>query len=117
MQEVRRAGAAPWNSGLQPWGHSTAQRLPNFYYAWITSHVSCAGYASYGCWKVVVGIRHGCPRGVMVVAQETYGGAEEGATWGFSRRVAANARVVVELDADKKSVSARLDSLLCRPGS
>ncbi len=52
-----------------------------------------------------------------MVAQETYGGADEGAAWGFSRPVAARARVVVELDADKKSVRAGLDSLLCSPGS
>ena len=117
VRAVRPAGAALWNSGLQPWGHSTAQRLPNFYYAWVTSHVSCARYATYGCWKLDVATRHGCPRGVMVVAQETYGGADEGAAWGFSRPVAARARVVVELDADKKSVRAGLDSLLCSPGS
>jgi hypothetical protein len=112
-----RPGAAPWNSGLQPWGHSTARRLPNFYYAWVTSHVSCAGYTEDGCWKLHVATRHGCPGGVMAVAQEMYGSSDEGATWGFSRRVAARARAVVELDADKKSVRAQLDSLSCRPRS
>jgi len=114
---VRPAGAAAWNRGLQPWGHSSGRHLPGFYYAWVTGHVSCAEYASYGCWKLDVVTRHGCPRGVMVVAREMNAGADEGPIWGFSHRAAARSRVVVELDADRNGVSPRLDSVLCHPGS
>jgi hypothetical protein len=114
---VRLAGAAVWNRGLQPWGHSAARHLPNFYYAWVSGHVSCAAYATYGCWKVDVVTRHGCPRGVMVVAREMNGSADDGPIWGFSHRVAARSHVVVELDADRNRVSLRLGSVLCHPGS
>ncbi len=114
---LARPGAAPWNSGLQPLGRSTGRHLPGFYYAWLTSHVSCAEYATYGCWKLDVVTRHGCPNGVVVVAKEVNGGTVEGTTWGIGPRAAARARVAVELDADRKNVTPRLDSLFCRPHS
>jgi hypothetical protein len=114
---VRPAGAAPWNRGLQPLGHSTGRHLPGFYYAWVTSHVSCARYATYGCWKLDVVTRHGCPNGLVVVAQEMNGGTVEGTTWGIGPRARSRARVVVELDADRKNVRPQLDSLFCRPRS
>ncbi|HEY7422155.1 MAG TPA: hypothetical protein VH541_09090 [Gaiellaceae bacterium] len=98
-------------------GHSTGRHLPGFYYAWVTSRVSCAEYATYGCWKLDVVARRGCPSGVVVVAQEVEGGSNVGTSWGVGPRAGARARVVVELDADRKNVTPRLDSVFCRPRS
>jgi hypothetical protein len=108
-------GDAPWNRGLQPFGRSTGRRLPNFYYGPLHTHVSCPAYATYGCWKVEVVTRHACPHGVMVVVEETRNGGSEGASWGFSRRLAARTRTVVEVDRDQPGVSGRINSVLCTP--
>jgi len=104
----------PWHRGLQPSGYSTRRRrLPKFYYQWLHPGYSCALSATYGCWKVAVSTRDGCPHGVMVVVEETQNGASVGATFGISRPLAPRARGVVELDKDQGSVGAQVDSMLC----
>lgn len=106
--------AAPWNRGLQYSGHPTRRHLPNFYYRWLRGRSSCARFATYGCWKVKVVTRHGCPHGLMMVVDETKGGADVGVTWAFSRPLAARTSTIVEVDADQSDVSSRVDSMLCK---
>lgn len=112
---LHRQAAEPWNRGLRPWKPAHPRSLPSFYYQWIRhTNSSCARYASYGCWKLKVVTRHGCPHGVMVFVEETRGGADAGASWGFSRKLAAKAATVVEVDADQGDVYPQIDSLLCK---
>jgi hypothetical protein len=110
---LRGPATEPWNRGLQPWGHPAGRAPSNFYYQWIHGE-SCAAYASYGCWKLKVVTRHGCPHGVMVVVDQMRRDAVIGPSWGFSRKLAARTSAVVEVDADRTGLSARVDSMICR---
>jgi hypothetical protein len=111
---LRGPAAEPWHRGLQPWGNPAGRPLPDFYYQWLRSRSSCAQVAVYGCWKLKVVTRHGCPHGLSMLIDETKGDADVGATWGFSRRLAAEKSTVVEVDADQNGVSGRLESMLCK---
>jgi len=109
-----KRGTEPWNRTLFAWRHAPGRGLPDFYYQWLHAGSSCAPTASYSCWKLKVATRHGCPRGVMMILEETRDGADVGPSWGFSRPLAARVSGVVEVDADQSGVGARVDSMLCR---
>lgn len=107
-------GTEPWNRRLYAWRPAPGRGLPDFYYRLFYAGSSCSATASYSCWKVRVVTRHGCPRGVMLILEETRGDADVGITWGFSRPLAARTAGVVEVDADQSGVGSRVDSMLCR---
>ncbi|MGH2855304.1 MAG: hypothetical protein ACRDLF_14055 [Solirubrobacteraceae bacterium] len=122
-----RAGAAPkaskapapaatserWHKGLHPYADPSKQGLPNLYYEWMPSHVSCPGYATYGCWKAKVVTRLGCPHGITVLFQETRDGAVVGLTTGQSRPLRAKTPGVVEVDANQQHVNGRPEWMAC----
>jgi hypothetical protein len=118
--ETRKTSAhAPatesWHRGLRSWARSTTDRhLPNFYYQWMHGGSTCAKYATYGCWKLKVVARHGCPHGVTMVVDETKGSSAVGVVWGFSRRLAAKKPGVIEVDADQNAVGGQVRSMICK---
>jgi hypothetical protein len=113
-QKTALPAAEQWSRGFQPWRQS-AGHPASFYYEWLRPDVSCQ-YATHGCWRINVVTRHGCPHGVVVVVEETRGGADLGTAWGFSRRLAPRERDVVELNKDQANAAGRLQSMICRPG-
>jgi len=109
------SAAEPWHRSLQSWAPATTSRhLPDFYYRWLQAGSSCAKDATFGCWKLKVVARHGCPQGVTLVVDETQGGGVVGAVWGFSRRLAPKAPSVVEVDADRNGVGGQVRSMTCK---
>lgn len=110
---MHRPAPELWHRGLRSWDHPTGSRPPNIYYAWVRSHFSCPGYASYGCWKARVVTRTGCRNGVTILVAEWRDGAEVATTVGSSRPVAPRKPAVVEVDADKPDVSGQVESMGC----
>jgi hypothetical protein len=107
------AASERWHTGLHPYVDPSKPGLPNLYYKWMPSHVSCPAYATYGCWKAKVVTRRGCPHGITVLFQETRGGEVVGLTTGESRPLRAKTQGVVEVDANQQHVEGRPEWMAC----
>jgi hypothetical protein len=73
-EAVREANA--WHAGYEPVPTDSYDSNPGAYVKFLDPNsFSCDEFAEYGCWKVEVAVRDGCPSYVGVEANEYKGGA------------------------------------------
>jgi hypothetical protein len=102
-----------WHRGLHAWPAAARHGVPDIYYEWLRSNFSCAAYASYGCWKVKVVTRRGCPHGFDVLVDETQGGANVGLVSAFVAGLRPEEPKFVEVDADRANVDGHVGAMSC----
>jgi len=104
----RRAGFTADDSGVGTY------QLPNIYYRFLKEPTSCAQYAQYGCWKIEVVTRDGCPTALSIEVGEESNGTQIGTAYGTSGPLAPQARAIIEIDATQAQVTqGRIGAILC----